>query len=537
METSTLSGGAWLSASPPTAASTVDVSVNATNLPAGRYYGLVQVKSAGAANSPQMITSQLEVLPRGTDLGGVLQPNELTFNAVLGRPSSPGSKSVLVYNLTESAKRFRIASSDDWINVLPQVATVKPNEPVELILQPFLVSSLLYLKEGIHRATVTLQFDDGRVRTIRVTAIVAPAPGSVSTKSASAVRASASAVSSGCQATELLPAVTSLGGGFSVPAGWPVALQVQVQDDCGTPFDKGSVIAEFSNGDPPLSLTALSGGRWDGTWQTNLSQKGVTITVKAATIDGLTKGVKRVSGGFGSETLPPVISAIGFTDGAAGVAFQPLSPGTLIAINGDRLADQTATASSVPLGSSLANTSVVLAGKQLPLAAVSPTQVVAILPYDIETNTRHQLLVTRGNTYSQLVPINLADTSPAVFAKGETQGNIVDAKGELISPGNAARAGDLVSIYCTGLGALRTAIKAGDIGPETSTTVNAISVTIGGKKAPVSFSGLAPGLVGVYLVQATVPDDVTPGAQVAVIIASETDAPALSQFVTIAIRP
>jgi hypothetical protein len=123
------------------------------------------------------------------------------------------------------------------------------------------------------------------------------------------------------------------------------------------------VIAKFSNGDPPLNLPALKGGRWDGTWQSNRTQTGVTVTVKATTADGSTKGLKQVTGDFGSNTLPPVIADSGVTDAASGAALRPLSPGALISIAGDRLADQSATAPSVPFGTSLANTSVILAGK------------------------------------------------------------------------------------------------------------------------------------------------------------------------------
>jgi len=47
-----------------------------------------------------------------------------------------------------------------------------------------------------------------------------------------------------------LPNIASLGGGFTVPAGWPLALQVEVRDNCGTALEAGSVTAEFSNGDP-----------------------------------------------------------------------------------------------------------------------------------------------------------------------------------------------------------------------------------------------------------------------------------------------
>ena len=51
-------------------------------------------------------------------------------------------------------------------------------------------------------------------------------------------------------------------------------------------------------------------------------------------------------------------------------------------------------------------------------------------------------------------------------------------------------------------------------------TVNAVSVSIGGQDAPVSFAGLTPGFVGVYQISVTVPQGVTPGDQVVLFVSA-----------------
>jgi uncharacterized protein (TIGR03437 family) len=67
--------------------------------------------------------------------------------------------------------------------------------------------------------------------------------------------------------------------------------------------------------------------------------------------------------------------------------------------------------------------------------------------------------------------------------------------------------GEFISIYCTGLGAVSDqpatglAAKADPLSVTTSTP----TVTIGGIVAQVSFSGLAPGSVGLYQVNVQVP--------------------------------
>ena len=222
-----------------------------------------------------------------------------------------------------------------------------PSQPTAIVVQPRTDK----LSPGTYRSTITLQFDDGRVRTVNATVVVT-AGGASSSKNDRSARAA--------------------GNDFSVPGGWPVALQAQVQDDCGTALESGSVVAEFFNGDPPVSLVSLKGGRWDGTWQNKRLLAAVTVTVKAATADRQITGINQTSGGFGADRQQPLISESGVMDAATGAAFRPLSPGRLVTTSGDRLSK--ARLPGVPPGTSLANTSVLIAGQLLRLASLTPAQ-------------------------------------------------------------------------------------------------------------------------------------------------------------------
>jgi len=55
------------------------------------------------------------------------------------------------------------------------------------------------------------------------------------------------------------------------------------------------------------------------------------------------------------------------------------------------------------------------------------------------------------------------------------------------------------------------------LGLPLATTKNTPTVTIGNKDAPVSFSGLTPGLPGLYQINVTVPAGLTPGNQPVVV--------------------
>jgi uncharacterized protein (TIGR03437 family) len=529
-DSATVKGGNWLAAATSTASAgppSVNVTVNPAGLAAGQYYGLVKVRSPGAANSPQVATAVLRVLPAGTDVGAVLTPNELTFNAVAGA-ESPGSQIVSIYNITATPKAFIASVTDSFVRFSPLTAVVAPDQPTPIVVQPFTNG----LAAGVYHSSITLQFDDSRVRTIGLT-IVVTAQTAVSSRS---LAKRSLDTGNACQATQLLPTLTSLGGGFSLPAGWPVVLQSQVQDDCGTPLENGSVIAEFSNGDPPVALQSLTGGRWDATWQTGRKAAGVTVTIRATSQDRQLRGSKQVLGGFDLSQQQPVIATGGVTDAASNISFRPLTPGNLITINGTLLSDGTATAPAAPYGTSLGDTSVLIAGTLMPLAATGPNQVSAIVPYGIPVNAQQQVLVQRADTYSLPVQVNLAAASPAIFTTDGSQGMIVDAKGKVIGPGNAAKVGDLITVYCTGLGELQQAVAAGSSGPATSATAVPVSLSIGGQAAQIQFSGLAPQLVGIYFVQATMPPGVAAGDQVPVTLTSLGASPAVSPTVTMAVK-
>jgi hypothetical protein len=90
----TLSGGSgWLRVDPAsgtvarpfTDVSLVNVSVDASRLTAGDYYGQIQVRSPGAPNSPQTIFVVLSVLPPGSNPGPEVRPQRPDLHGTRGR--------------------------------------------------------------------------------------------------------------------------------------------------------------------------------------------------------------------------------------------------------------------------------------------------------------------------------------------------------------------------------------------------------------------------------------------------------------------
>jgi uncharacterized protein (TIGR03437 family) len=182
---------------------------------------------------------------------------------------------------------------------------------------------------------------------------------------------------------------------------------------------------------------------------------------------------------------------------------------------------------------------VTLAGRSLPLAFVSENQINALMPYDVPVNTRLQLLVRRGNSYTAPEPVLVAPAQPAIFSLDQTgsgQGHIYVAPGQVLAgPAAPARPGDVLVIYCAGLGAVNPAVAAGQSAPSSplARTVDPVTLTIGGVEAEVFFSGLAPTFAGLYQVNAIVPAGVAPGDAVPVVlsVAGQSSPP-----VTMAVR-
>ncbi|HLJ15393.1 MAG TPA: hypothetical protein VKV15_12910 [Bryobacteraceae bacterium] len=91
----------------------------------------------------------------------------------------------------------------------------------------------------------------------------------------------------------------------------------------------------------------------------------------------------------------------------------------------------------------------------------------------------------------------------------------------------------MVSIYCTGLGAVSPAVVPGSSAPlPPPRTIAQVGVSIGGIPAIVTYAGLASGLVGVYQVNAQVPARALTGDQLLQISANGS----ISNVVTIAIQ-
>jgi uncharacterized protein (TIGR03437 family) len=546
LTTSVLSGGPWLSVSPAAGSLTpgqptpISVSVNPTNVAAGAYYGQIAVAAPQASNSPQFLTIVLNVAPPTANPGPLVEPVGLVFVGPVNG-TNPPAQSVRIANLISRPSSFTATGAPDpgnpeWFSVSPVAGSVSPNQPVSVSVLP----NLSGLAPNIYTGTLTLQFpQDNTTAVVNLLLVVTP----TTVKSSMLPRAPAAVA--GCTPARLQPVLTALGQNFRTTVGWPSTIQATVVDDCQGPIDTGSVNASFNNGDLPLPLQPTGRpGEWSITWAAAHPVTSSLVVTVTAVAEGL-QGTASTQGTAVDNLDAPIVFPNGVVSAGSYSRSATPSPGELVAVFGKQFADDVATAGTLPLPTILQGTKVLLQGLPIPLVFTSSGQINAQVPYNIP-GTNVPILIQRGNTsYSVPQYVTLVTAQPAIFTKdlsGAGQGHIyvIPAPGQqvLADSANPAKAGDVLQIYCTGLGAVTPDAKAGDATPGDALrqTVNQVSLTIGGVRAPVAFAGLTPGFTGLYQINATVPAGASPDDHASVVISvAGTSSPSVPA-VTMAIR-
>lgn len=207
----------------------------------------------------------------------------------------------------------------------------------------------------------------------------------------------------------------------------------------------------------------------------------------------------------------------------------PVAAGSIVSLYGSNLASSSGEG-GLPLPTGTGDTSVRIDGIAAPLFYVSPGQINFQAPWELAGRTVAFVTITAGGITSAAQPLSLAPTGPGLFTTdgtGSGQGAIVISEtGQLAAssdkfPGSRPAAhNEFVTLFATGLGGAKNQPASGAGAPlqPLSTSLLTPGVTIGGVPASVSFSGLAPGFVGLYQVNAQVPDAAPAGDSVPVVL-------------------
>lgn len=253
---------------------------------------------------------------------------------------------------------------------------------------------------------------------------------------------------------------------------------------------------------------------------------------------------------YGAEApVVPPDSVVNNASFAAGTT--PLAAGTIAAIFGSNLDDGSknpfsAFAANGELLTMLGGASVTFNGVAAPMFSAFPGQLNVQIPLELGSAASAQVVVTVAGQSSAPQTVRLGAQSPAIFSINQTgkgQGAIQLANSATYaapagsisgSASSAVKAGDFVTIYCTGLGAVSNPPETGKpaLSSPLSKTMLTPQVSIGGVAATVNFSGLAPGFVGLYQVDIEIPQG-APGGNAVPVALSIGGVP--SNTVTIAV--
>jgi uncharacterized protein (TIGR03437 family) len=173
---------------------------------------------------------------------------------------------------------------------------------------------------------------------------------------------------------------------------------------------------------------------------------------------------------------------------------------------------------TLPFPLNLNNVSVLINGTQAPLYYVASDRIYLTVPWGT-TGPTATIQVQNGTAKSNTVTVPVAATAPGVFSLDQTGAGAAAIRhldGTVVNAQSPAVKGETVSIYLTGLGAVTPPLGDGagaqsnplnrtTLLPGTSCDATSLCVLIGGLPAPIGYSGLVPGLAGVYQINATVP--------------------------------
>lgn len=225
---------------------------------------------------------------------------------------------------------------------------------------------------------------------------------------------------------------------------------------------------------------------------------------------------------------PPQISADGVR-GAAAFGGGVAAPGTWIEIYGFNLAPTTRGWAPADFNNNLAprsldGVSVLVGGRPAFVSYISPTQVNALLPNDVALGT--QSVVVRsalGEGGGAVLSVNA--TAPgflapaafriqnqqylaALFADGKTwvlpRGTVTGLDSRPAIPG------DKLTTYAIGLGPVSSGLQPGVLATGPQGIIGSLQILVANLPASVDYAGLAPGFVGLYQVNFTVPQVATP---------------------------
>jgi uncharacterized protein (TIGR03437 family) len=256
----------------------------------------------------------------------------------------------------------------------------------------------------------------------------------------------------------------------------------------------------------------------------------------------------------GNNRILQFLNPASVVNAATFQASVPVGQGSLATLFGSGLVTGQATSSGTTWPSTLLNRQVVVNDQTAaPLYFMGAGQINFQVPSNAPLGT--QRIAVRTADTQELVAggtLLVQAAAPGIFtanSQGSGQAAVVNQDLTINSASNPAPAGSTISLYGTGQGQVSPSVQDGTAAPTTSYTFtlavpttngtaclnspNSMCVAVGTAFANVPFSGLAPGFIGLWQINVTLPTGVQTGSAVPVNVVIDGSK---SNVVTVAIR-
>jgi uncharacterized protein (TIGR03437 family) len=488
-----------------TTSGTVSVSVNASKLTTGTYFGAVYVNVPNGGGSPFRIPVTFTVTA-----GTISAPTTtLTFTQVSGG-AAPAAQAISVTG-TPGPLNFtvgtNVTSGAGWLTAVVGTGTaVTGTTPATVSVSVNAGSGLCSSPPCTFNGNVTITSpgSTGSPISIPVVFNVVPAQ-SLAFSSSAALNFNYTIGVTPVPLTQTVGLTSSGTAQFSASAattgngGW-----LSVTPATGTATSTATNLTVSVN---PQGLTA---GSYTGT---------ITVTSPSA-LTPLTLAVNLTV----IAIPPPVLVAI---KNSASYITGAVAPGELVLIGGTNVGPATLTFGTVSnnqLSTIVGGTQVFFGPTAAPIYYASATQTAVFVPYEIAGQPTVVVTVVSQGITSAATTYSVVSAQPGIFtqnSQGSGPGSILNQDYTINGPNNGAAAGSVIQIFMTGEGQTNPAGATGSIIPSNGTGLKTptqvVTASIGG--VPLSgnaivYAGSAPGDVsGVFQVDLLVPAGLAPGPQ------------------------
>ncbi len=482
---SSITGGDWLTLSPSSGTGGTELLASATSaaLPVGTYSASITFASAEAVNSPQTVPVMLVVLPTpALDLF----PSEMHFHGTPTSHPDPQllwiASNVAPTNWTTAAET---AAGGAWLSVSPASGAGNAFATIRV--------DTTGLAVGRYEGRIVVSSNDVP-NSPQILPVFLTVEGAEIGLRPASLQFTTSAEENPAPQTFT---VENAGAGV---LGWAASTSTQSGGNWLSVSPAAAVAPST------VAVTVSTQGLAPGTYQGTVSVAAIPSVASANSPQLL--GVSLVIGAPAAPRIDQILNAASFSSEA-------ISPGLIAALFGAGLASTTAVAtSSAGLPTSLADTQVLVNGFPAPLFFVSSRQINFLVPVDLSGSSA-EIVVVSGGIRGAAKSVRVAPETPGIFTVPPGgQGAIVNEDGTLNSAGNPAQSGSVVQIYAAGLGVVGPQPSSGQPAATSplSRTKQSPLVWIGGVSAEVLYSGLAPGFVGLYQINAKIPPSAPSGS-------------------------